>query len=155
MLNEKIRKSINSSVLCWLATSSSDNIPNVSPKEIFMAYREDSIIIANIASPQSVKNIKENQQVCISFIDIFVQKGFQIKGIAEIVDRKNDDFENIQKCLEEMTQGKYPFESITKIKIEKVKEIIAPSYIFYPEISEENKIAEAKKTYLELAENKS
>lgn len=58
-LEKEIIKYINQSVLCWLATSSSENIPNVSPKEIFTHYEND-IIVANIASPQTVKNIKEN-----------------------------------------------------------------------------------------------
>lgn len=150
MLNENIRKTIDRSILCWLATSSTQNIPNVSPKEIFMAYDSDSIIIANIASPQSVRNIKENAHVCVSFIDIFVQKGFQLKGIAEILDANAIDFPNMKGLLEEMTKGKFPFETITKIKIEKVKEIIAPSYMFYPETKEEDQIINAKKSYLRI-----
>ncbi|WP_260255466.1 pyridoxamine 5'-phosphate oxidase family protein, partial [Elizabethkingia anophelis] len=88
-----------------------DNIPNVSPKEIF-SYCNDKIIIANIASPKSVENIRMNKNVCISFIDIFVQKGFQIKGEGRIVTNKEADFENYKSILEEMTEGKFPFHSV-------------------------------------------
>ncbi len=35
MLTSDIKKYIDQSVLCWLATVSKDGIPNVSPKEIF------------------------------------------------------------------------------------------------------------------------
>ncbi|MEM6264941.1 MAG: pyridoxamine 5'-phosphate oxidase family protein [Bacteroidota bacterium] len=52
--------SINRSVLCWLATASKEKIPNVSPKEIFTHFGGEKIIIANIASPQTVRNIHEN-----------------------------------------------------------------------------------------------
>ncbi len=89
MLTQEVKKYINSSVLCWLATSSKENISNVSPKEVFTYFGEEAIIIANIASPQTVKNIKENSNVCISFIDVLVQKGLQIKGSAEVVKKGN------------------------------------------------------------------
>jgi predicted pyridoxine 5'-phosphate oxidase superfamily flavin-nucleotide-binding protein len=50
-LTEKIKESINKSVLCWLATATKEGIPNVSPKEIFSYYRANIILVANIASP--------------------------------------------------------------------------------------------------------
>jgi len=61
-LGKEIKEAIDSSVLCWLATSSKENIPNVSPKEIYTHYKDEFIIVANIASPQTVKNIKENKK---------------------------------------------------------------------------------------------
>ena len=50
-ITEEIKKSIDSSVPCWLAIVSSEGMPNESPKEVF-TYFEDEVIIANIASPQ-------------------------------------------------------------------------------------------------------
>lgn len=147
MLTQKIKKYIESSVLCWLATSSKENIPNVSPKEVFTYFGEEVIIIANIASPQTVKNIKENPNVCISFIDVLVQKGLQIKGSAEIVKKGGTTYEAMENELLKITQGKFPFSSITKITIETVKPIIAPKYILYPETTEESQIESAKKSY--------
>ena len=38
MLTTEMKKYIDKSVLCWLATSNAENIPNVSPKEIFNYY---------------------------------------------------------------------------------------------------------------------
>ena len=146
-LTKKIKDAIHSSVLCWLATSSSDHIPNVSPKEIFTYYKDDKIIIANIASPQSVKNIKRNEKVCVSFIDILVQKGFQLKGKARIVSKENAGFTDMEQILLQMTEGKFPFSSIIEISITSAKPIIAPRYILYPETTEKEQIESAKKTY--------
>ncbi|WP_378174445.1 pyridoxamine 5'-phosphate oxidase family protein [Aquimarina sp. SS2-1] len=146
-LTSEIKEYMNKSVLCWLATVSADGIPNVSPKEIFNYYEENFIIVANIASPQTVRNIKQNMNVCISFIDILVQKGFQIKGKAEIIGTTHSEFSLMEKVLVQMTGGKFPFASITKIKIEQVKPIIAPKYILYPETTEKEQIESAKKAY--------
>ncbi len=76
MLNQEVKKYIDKSVLCWLATSNEDNEPNVSPKEVFTYRDEKTLLIGDIASPNSVKNIKSNPIVCVSFVEIFVQKGF-------------------------------------------------------------------------------
>lgn len=119
--------------MCWLATSSKDNIPNVSPKEVFSYFENKVIIIANIASPQTIKNIKENPNVSISFIDVLVQKGLQIKGLATIVKKESEQYKAMEIELLKITQGKFPFSSITKINIETIKPIIAPKYILYPE----------------------
>ena len=147
MLTQEIKKYIDKSVLCWLATSDDENMPNVSPKEIFTFYEDDFIIIANIASPQSVHNIMHNPKVCVSFIDVFVQKGFQLKGKARIIRKSDEEFELLNAPLLKMTGDKYPFSIIIKIKIEKVKKIIAPSYMLYPETTEKEQMERAKKLY--------
>lgn len=146
-LTTAIKESIDHSVLCWLATVSTDGMPNVSPKEIFNHYKEDKVIVANIASPQTVKNIKHNQNVCISFIDILVQKGYQLKGKANIIEKSNNRFQEMEKVLIEMTGGNFPFRSITEITIEEAKPIVAPKYVLYPETTVEQQIESAKKAY--------
>lgn len=147
MLTPDIKKYINSSVLCWLATSSSDHVPNVSPKETFSWYEDRYIIIANIASPQTLKNIRQNPKVCVSFIDVFVQKGYQIKGNATIVKRSDAGFDAMEAPLLKITEGKFPFSTITAILVEEVKPITAPKYILYPGTTEQQQIESAMKTY--------
>lgn len=146
-LTEEVKTSINESVLCWLATSSAENIPNVSPKEIFSLFEDDSIIVANIASPQTVKNIRANKNVCISFIDVLKQKGFQLKGEAEIIEKSFTGFTSMEKVLLTLTEGKFPFATITKITVTSSKPIIAPKYLLYPNTTEQEQIENAKKSY--------
>jgi len=148
MLTPDIKKYIHQSVLCWLATTGQDQMPNVSPKEIFNYYGEHQIIVANIASPRTVKNIQSHPKACISFIDVFVQKGYQIKGAAAIIKKGHPDFPAMEEVLLAMTGGKFPFASITSIQVEQVRPIIAPRYLLYPNTTEEEQIASAKKVYL-------
>lgn len=147
ILTPAIKACIDKCILCWLATSSNAQ-PNVSPKELFTHQDDEYIIIANIASPQSVKNIKSNPQVCVSMIDILVQKGYQLKGQAEILTSNDERFERYAEPLFHMTCGKFPFREIIAIKLYSVKPIIAPSYIFFPEeTTVKGQIAQAKKAY--------
>ncbi len=146
-LTTEIKEYISRSILCWLATVSAENIPNVSPKEIFNYYKNGRVIIANIASPQTIRNIKQNENVCLSFIDILIQKGFQLKGKAKIIAKTDSEFAEMEKILTEMTNGNFPFSTITEITVEKVKPIIAPKYILYPETTEQEQVESAKKIY--------
>lgn len=147
LLSPKIKASITSSVLCWLATADQDGQPNVSPKEIFTFRGDDQLIIANIASPQTVKNIRQQPLVAVSFIDILVQKGYQLKGKAQILGKEDAAFAKLAAPLEKMTGGKFPFATLTLITIEQVKPIIAPRYLLYPETTEEAQVRAAKKQY--------
>ena len=146
MLNEEVIKYIKQSVLCWLATSDKDNFPNVSPKEMFTHF-EDKIIIANIASPNSIHNIEENNRVCVSFVDIFVQKGFKIKGQAKIIHKNDADFRTKVKPLIDLYSDKFPINAVIEITVQKVESIQAPSYFLFLEITEEQQIESALKTY--------
>ncbi len=134
-LTTDIKKYINQSVLCWLSTVSDDGMPNVSPKEIFACHNE-SIIIANIASPNTVKNIQSNHKVCISFVDVLVQKGYQLKGTAQVIKELDPEFEELKMPLLEMTAGLF-----------QSKPILAPRYLLYPDTKEQDQIKSAIKAY--------
>ena len=147
MLTEDVIKYIEASVLCWVATVSQDGIPNVSPKEVFNHFGDDAIIIANIASPNTVRNISHNRNVCVSFIDILVQKGCQLHGLASILTNKDEKYGVCESQLLEMTKGKYPFKTVTMVEVRKIKPIIAPSYLLYPDTKEADQIEAARKAY--------
>jgi len=147
MINNEVKNYIDRSVLCWLATSNSENEPNVSPKEIFTWLDDTTVLIANVASPNSVNNIKDNPNVCVSFVDVFIQKGFKLKGIATLVDKADDDFREKVKPLTDLFTDQFPIKGVIEIKVTKVAKIQAPSYFLYPETTEQSQIASAMRTY--------
>lgn len=147
MISKEIKNCIDQSVLCWLATSNRENEPNVSPKEMFTLYSESTLLIANIASPITVKNIELNPKVCVSILDIFVQKGYKIKGIAKIVEKTDNHFETKLKVLTDLFTDKFPIKSIIEVELQQVDKIVAPSYFLFPNTTAESQIACAMKTY--------
>ena len=147
MLNKELIEKSKNSVLCWLATSNKNNEPNVSPKEIFLFKDDSTLLIAHIASPNSISNIKENPNVCVSFIDIFVQKGFKIKGIAQLIDSNNNQFKNNLNLLTSTFTNKFPINIIIEVAVLEVDTIQAPSYIFFPETTEHSQIESAWNIY--------
>lgn len=148
MITEEVKDYIRRSVLCWLATSNENNEPNVSPKEIFTYYGDTTLLVAHIASPNTIENIKVNPNVCISFIDVFVQKGYKIKGIARIIEKADSTYQEKLKVLTDLFSDRFPIRSIIEIEIKKIDTIAAPSYYLYPETTEESQVESAMKTYL-------
>lgn len=147
MKEDYLDKCIKKSILCWLATVDKAGSPNVSPKEIFDLYDSETLIIANIASPKSVKNIREYDQVCVSMIDIFEQVGCKLKGRANIINHASPKFEAYSQILEMKTAGKYPFKEVIEVSIESESSILAPSYLFYKEETVAEKKAKAMQQY--------
>jgi len=148
MLSPEVFNAAHHSVLCWLATVDEAGQPNVSPKEIFSVFENEHLVIANIASPTSVRNVACNPQVCVSFIDIFVQKGVKVIGTAMNVRREEPDFAQWVAPLQTMAGTRFPIRSVLVVKARAVEPIVAPSYRLYPaETTETSQVAAAMRAY--------
>ena len=67
--------------------------------------------------------------------------------MASIVYNIEEEFYLLEAPLKKMTEGKFPFSSVTKIKVTSIKPILAPKYVLYPNTTEEEQILNAKKAY--------
>ncbi len=141
--------SLGRCVLCWVATVDAQGQPNVSPKEVFAVVGEQHLVIAHIASPLSVKNIQQNPKVCVSLIDIFVQKGWKLMGQAQYVNASDEAFHAYAKPLLGMVGDRFNIQGVMLVEVVQAYPILAPSYRFYPDsTTEEGQITAAMKTYL-------
>ncbi len=148
MLTPEVIDAAGRSVLCWLATVDDAGHPNVSPKEVFAIIDEAHLAIAHIASPWSVRNIRRHPQVCVSFIDVFVQKGFKVKGTARILLPDEPDYARWAGPLEAKAGPRFPVRGAIVVEARAVEPIVAPSYWLYPETTTEaSQIEAAHRTY--------
>lgn len=143
----KVIKFSDGCVLCWLATADKKGQPNVSPKEIFNLLSDGRLLIANISSPNSVHNIRENPNVCVSMLNVFTQKGWKISGESQIIEPANPDFEALRKELIHMENFRFKLNSIIVVEVSSIAEILAPSYQFFKDTKESQMITSAKKQY--------
>jgi len=138
---------IRRSVLCWLATVSTEGVPNVSPKEIFAHDGAETLLIAEIASPVSLRNLRGNPMACVSMIDIFTQKGCKITGPTRILAPDTPDFDTAAAPLLALTGGAFPIRHVFEIRIDTCRPIIAPGYYMRPGTTEESQVAGAMAAY--------
>ncbi|WP_434735507.1 pyridoxamine 5'-phosphate oxidase family protein [Candidatus Accumulibacter necessarius] len=148
ILNSSHKAMAERSVLCWLATADESGQPNVSPKEVFAVADDKHIVVANIASPGSAKNIHINAKVCLSFIDVFAQKGFKVFGVASDVTPEAAEYFRWVEPLRMMAGDRFPIHSVFVVRATAVEPIIAPSYRLYPsETTEASQVQAALRTY--------
>jgi predicted pyridoxine 5'-phosphate oxidase superfamily flavin-nucleotide-binding protein len=148
LLTAEITESSRQSVLCWLATADADGMPNVSPKEIFAVFDDEHLVIAHIASPQSAANITANAKVCVSFVDVFAQKGFKLTGHATLVPAGTPAFAHWAAPLEKLAGPRFPIRSDFVVKVLATAPIVAPSYWLFPqEATPQRQVESAMRTY--------
>jgi predicted pyridoxine 5'-phosphate oxidase superfamily flavin-nucleotide-binding protein len=147
----EVRERARRSVLCWLATVDDEGQPNVSPKEVWAIIDDRHVVVANIASPQTARNIALNPKVCLSFVDVLVQKGYKLVGHARAVSPHESEFLQWAQPLLDMVQGRFHIHHIWVIEVNAVQAIVAPSYWVYPDITTEaSQVAAAWQTYSAL-----
>jgi predicted pyridoxine 5'-phosphate oxidase superfamily flavin-nucleotide-binding protein len=148
LLTEPIREAARRSVLCWLATVDAEGQPNASPKEVWAIADDQHVVVAHIASLISARNIAQQPQVCLSFVDVFVQKGFKLLGTAREVRAADPEFATWAKPLLAMVGQRFVIHSVMVIRVTSVAPIVAPSYRFYPdETTEASQVESAMRAY--------
>jgi predicted pyridoxine 5'-phosphate oxidase superfamily flavin-nucleotide-binding protein len=148
VLSPEVQNCAARSILCWLATVDKNGQPNVSPKEMFVVFDSEHLVIANIASPASVRNIEVNPLVCVSFIDVFVQKGFKVIGAARHVRRQDAEFVSWSEPLLSKAGTRFPIHGLMVIRAKTVEPILAPSYRLHAaETTEESQTVSAMRAY--------
>ena len=83
-LTEEVKKSIGEIRPSLVATANKSGKPNVSAKGSLRFLDDGHVVFADIASPRTVANIKENPQVAVICLDAPTRKGCRIWGRGEI-----------------------------------------------------------------------
>ena len=117
------------------------------PQQHFVAHGDSELLIADIASQQSINNIAVNPQVSVAFINIFTQKGYKINGTAKLISSADESFERLALPLLAEIKGRFPLLHLIQIQVAQVEAIVAPAYQFGEDVSEESQINEAMEAY--------
>lgn len=120
-----VRELIETQRLCYVATVGSDGQPNLSPKGSLKVLDGRHLVFADIASPQTVANLRVNPRLEINVVDPFLRRGYRIKGTADI----RDD----PKLLGVTATGlrhQYPVRAAVHITVTDVRPVDSPVYLF-------------------------
>ncbi|MDO8785641.1 MAG: pyridoxamine 5'-phosphate oxidase family protein [Syntrophales bacterium] len=82
---EDVKKAIAEIKPALVATAGKDGLPNVSPKGSFRVLDDEHVVFADLRSPRTIANIKENPKVAVIGIEPVSRKGWRIRGQAEVL----------------------------------------------------------------------
>lgn len=70
----------------FVATVCPDGTPNLSPKGTTAVWDDDHLVFANIRSPGTLANLRQNANVDVTVVDPFLRKGYRFKGVASVLE---------------------------------------------------------------------
>ena len=84
ILTADMKRVVTEQKLGFVATVCPDGTPNLSPKGTTAVWDDDTLVFADISSPQTVANLRANPSVEINVVDVVLRKGYRFKGTATV-----------------------------------------------------------------------
>ena len=116
-LIEEAKKAIGEFRPSLVATASKTGKPNVSAKGSLRVLDDEHVIFADIASPRTIANIKENPQVAVICLDATARKGCRIWGRGEIL----NSGEIFDQYVAELASRNMSVNNVVKIAVQEVE----------------------------------
>lgn len=126
MLTQAMKQMINDHPLGFVATTTADGAPNVSPKGTFFIIDDATLAFGEIRSPGTIRNLAANSRIEVNFIDPFTRKGCRIAGNATVTPRGSDGFEALLAGFSGSLGAR--FRSIVTIAVTKALPLTSPAY---------------------------
>lgn len=87
ILTEDMRRVVQEQRLGCAATVCPDGTPNLSPKGTTAVWDDGHLVFADIRSPRTVANLRQNPAIEINVVDPVSRKGYRFKGNATVLTR--------------------------------------------------------------------
>jgi len=132
-LTADMKRVVTEQRLAFVATVCRDGTPNLSPKGTIAVWDDHHLVFADIRSPVTMRNIKNNPSVEINVVDPFARKGYRFKGIGElIVDGAR--FEEIMRFYRSRwvdtarTKAEPAIRGFVLVRVDRALPLISPAY---------------------------
>ena len=86
LLTADMKRIVEEQRLGFVATVCPDGTPNLSPKGTTAVWDDDHLVFANIRSPGTLANLRQNASVEVNVVDPFLRKGYRFKGVASVLE---------------------------------------------------------------------
>jgi len=126
IISEEIKNFVNSQKLGYVATVSKDGTANLSPKGTIVIMNESTLTFADIRSPQTIQNLRDNTSVEINVVDPFQRLGYRFKGDGRIIN-EGSEFDKILDYYSNIGI-KSKINSVVVVDVKSMSEVTSPSY---------------------------
>ncbi|HEV8248773.1 MAG TPA: pyridoxamine 5'-phosphate oxidase family protein [Gaiellaceae bacterium] len=130
MITEEMRRLVQDVRLGFAATVSPDGGPNLSPKGTTLVYDDEHLVFADIRSPATIANLRQNPAIEVNVVDVGTRRGYRFKGTARIV----EDAEEVAGLVRWYAEQDFGFElegraeRFVLIRVDWADELTSPAY---------------------------
>ncbi len=121
VITEEMKQFLEANRPSYVATTSAAGIPNVSPKRTIRVLDENHLAFAEILSPKTRQNLKENNNVCVLLMNAQEARGYQFKGKAEYI-TSGELYDSISAEIKQAMPQFPPVKGVVKIKVDDIFE---------------------------------
>ena len=113
---------INQEKVAYFATSDFKGNVNVSPKDIYV-IDDNTVAYSDLGSEKTRANLKENPQIAICVANLKSHWGYQLKGIAEVLE-EGEIHERVLNILKSLPFEIKPPKYVIKVAIQETYNLI-------------------------------
>lgn len=144
VLNDDMKQIIAECRLTYVATVTPDGRPNLSPKASTKVLDDDHLVFVDIASPNTIRNLRANPHIEVNVVDPLRRRGYRFKGVAEVL-TEGALYRSVAEDFWTREGRQYPANGIVTIKIEQAAPLWSPAYTFNQGVKE----ADVRRLYLQ------
>lgn len=126
VLTLDMKRVVDEQRLGFVATVCPDGTPNLSPKGTTRVWDDDHLVFANIRSPGTIANLRQNANVEVNVVDPFVRKGYRFKGVATILE-SGPLYDELLAFYKER-DSQFAIREIVMIQVQTAQPIDSPAY---------------------------
>lgn len=127
VLSDDMREIVRRAILCFVATVNKDGTPNLSPKAS-LTVQGDALLFANIASPDTIANLRRHPAMELNVVDIFARRGYRFSGRGEVLAEHDPAFQQVARWVKATNGDIYPVFDVVRLLPSKVMDIRSPAY---------------------------
>jgi predicted pyridoxine 5'-phosphate oxidase superfamily flavin-nucleotide-binding protein len=127
LLTADMKRVVEEQRLGFVATVRPDGTPNLSPKGTTAVWDDDHLVFANIRSPGTVANLRQNANVEVNVVDPFLRKGYRFRGVASVLEA-GALYDQAIRFYRERGSRVSAIREIVMVRVQSAQPIDSPAY---------------------------
>jgi len=123
-----MKRLVDEQRLGHVATVCPDGTPNLSPKGTTAVWNDQTLVFADIRSPNTVRNLRQNPNVEVNVIDPIGRQGFRFKGTATVVTAGAQFDQGVLFFEARLERAHERIKAIVFITVQRALPLVSPAY---------------------------
>lgn len=127
VLTADMKRVVEEQRLGYVATVCPDGTPNLSPKGTTAVWDDEHLVFANIRSPGTIANLRQNSSVEVNVVDPFLRKGYRFKGVASVI-QSGAEYDKAVAFYRDRGSRVTAIREIVLVRVERAAPLDSPAY---------------------------
>ena len=128
MIDARIQEIIETNTIGFVASVTPEGRPAVSPKATFAILNDKTLAFSNLRSAGTVRNVQQNPNVEVNFIDVFHRTAARISGTARYVSSEDAEYKELLPAFDKWANTADRMQGFVVIAVDGAEFVTSPAY---------------------------